>query len=269
MRAVPVLLAVVASLVVASPASAKPSYLALGDSVTFGFVDSKAVPPPDYKKPATLPGYPELLGRAAHLKVANAACPGETSASLVNAHARSNGCEDAYRKAYPLHVRYSGSQLAFGVKYLRAHPQTRLVSLMIGANDLFLCQRTTNDACAAELPATLTRIERNVRGTVSAIRHKAHYRGRIVLLSYYSTDYNSAFVTDVVGRLNRAQRAGAKGFHVAVGDGYGQFRRATTRFGGSPCTAALLTQLGQSCDVHPSYSGQSLLALAVQRAAGL
>jgi lysophospholipase L1-like esterase len=269
MRAFPAVLAVVVSLLAASTAAAKPTYLALGDSVTFGFVDSKAVPPPDYKKPSTLPGYPELLGEAAHLKVVNAACPGETSASLVNASARSNGCEEAYRKAFPLHVRYSGSQLSFAVKYLRGHPRTRLVSLMIGANDLFLCQQTTSDGCASELQATLTRVQRNVRTTISAIRRKAHYRGRIVLVRYYSTDYSSSFITGVVGALNSTQLAGAKGFRVSVADGFGQFRRATTRFGGNSCTAALLTVIGQGCDVHPSYAGQSLLALAVQRAAGL
>ena len=91
-----------------------------------------------------------MLGRELRLKVANAACPGETSASFINVKAQSNGCENTlgqpnvgYRRSFPLHVKYSGSQLAYAVSYLRTHPGVRLVSLMIGANDLFLCQKET------------------------------------------------------------------------------------------------------------------------------
>ena len=97
-----------------------------------------------------------MLGTELHLWVANAACPGETSSSLIHASAQSNGCENvpagsgvSYRKDFPLHVRYSGSQLAYAVKYLKAHPGVRLVSLMIGANDLFVCQETTAGGCAS------------------------------------------------------------------------------------------------------------------------
>src|SRR5690242_15271096 len=67
------------------PVTRGSTYLALGDSVTFGFQEAQVVPAPDYAHASTFPGYPEQLGAALSLKVANAACPGETSASLVNA----------------------------------------------------------------------------------------------------------------------------------------------------------------------------------------
>src|SRR2546421_3460040 len=70
-------------------------YLALGDSVTFGYQEAQIQPPPNYTKASTLPGYPEHLGSALHLRVTNAACPGETSSSLVNATGPSNGCENS------------------------------------------------------------------------------------------------------------------------------------------------------------------------------
>src|SRR5947209_479347 len=117
-------------------------YLALGDSVTFGYEESAVVPAPNYHDAASFISYPQLVGQALHLKVVNAACPGETAASLINPNGPSNGCESTpkapnvgYRRSFPLHVSYKGSQLAFAVAYLRAHPDTRLVSLMIGAND--------------------------------------------------------------------------------------------------------------------------------------
>src|SRR3954447_952159 len=148
------------------------TYLALGDSVTFGYQEGGVVPKPDYTHARNFTGYPELIGSALHLHVANASCPGETSASLVNAAAPSNGCENGYRRSFPLHVRYKGSQLAYAVKFLRRHRKTRLVSLMIGANDLFLCQKTTSDGCgsAAEQSVVFAKVGVNVRKILSRVR---------------------------------------------------------------------------------------------------
>ena len=42
---------------------------------------------------------------------------------------------------FPLHVKYSGSQLDYAVSYLKTHKKVRLVSLMVGANDLLYAKR--------------------------------------------------------------------------------------------------------------------------------
>jgi hypothetical protein len=87
-----------------------------------------------------------------------------------------------------------------------------------------------------------------------------------VIVHYYSFAYDNAAINAIVQALNAAQDAGAKGFGFDVANGYEKFRRASARSGGSPCEAGLLTQLrGGGCGVHPSYAGQSLLALAVER----
>ena len=67
--------------------------------------------------------------------------------------------------------------------------------------------------------------------------------------------------------MSSATVAAAKPFGAAVADGYGGFKAAAAHSGGDTCEAGLLTQLGQpgSCGVHPSYSGQGLLALALAR----
>jgi lysophospholipase L1-like esterase len=266
--------AAVVSLVGAAGASAaNERYLALGDSVTFGYQEPTVQPHPNYAKPATLPGFPEHMAAALHLRVANAACPGETSSSLIDPNAPSNGCESSpgapkvgYRRAFPLHVSYKGSQLAYAVTFLKAHRGTRLVSLMIGANDLFLCRSTTADGCTSEFKAALTKITKNVRHIVSAIRNKAGYKGRLVIVHYFSLDYTSAFGNGVVRALNDAQDAGAKGFDFHVANGFAEFRRGSAKSGGRPCKAGLLTQLkGGGCGVHPSYAGQGLLAQAVEQ----
>jgi lysophospholipase L1-like esterase len=253
-----------------APVTRGSTYLALGDSVPFGFQEASVVPAPDYAHARNFTGYPELVGQALHLHVANAACPGETSASLVNASAPSNGCEDAYRKNHPLHVRYKGSQLAYAVKFLKRHRGTRLVTLMVGANDYFLCQKTTSDGCgsAAEQSALIAKIAANAKRTLTKIRRTARYRGQIAIVSYYSLDYSSAVVNGLIGQLNTALRKASRGLGVVTADGFGTLRAAAVHSGGSTCNAGLLTQLGKpgACGVHPSYAGSALLAEAVMKA---
>ena len=253
-------------------ASADRGYLALGDSVTFGYREATNLPLPNYADAPTFVGYPEDVGAALDLHVANPACPGETSLSFIAANVPSNGCENSpgggpgYRTAFPLHVPYSGTQLQYAVQYLRSHPHTQVVSLMIGANDAFLCQETTTDQCATELPAVLTQISTNVAKILAAIRHDAHYDGQLVIGHYYSLDYSNAVGTEGAQALKLAMDQGAKPFDVTIADGFGLLQAAALQSGGNSCTAGLLTQLtGGGCGVHPSVGGQALLALAVEQ----
>jgi lysophospholipase L1-like esterase len=256
-----------------SPGTRGSGYVALGDSVTFGYQEAAVSPAPDYQRAASFRGYPEQLGTELHLKVANFACPGETAASLINVTAPTLACENAYRLAYPLHVRYRGSQLGAALAYLHSHPGVRLVSLTIGANDLFRCQAMTADGCtsAAEQKATLAEVSRNVKRILSALRKKAHYTGQIVIVNYYSLDYASALSNAQSSELNRTQDSAARPFHVRFADGYGEFRTASLRFGSQSCLAGLITQVGSygKCGIHPSYAGQALLAKAVATATRL
>jgi lysophospholipase L1-like esterase len=249
------------------------TYLALGDSVSFGYQEPQVVPAPNYAKASTFLGFPEHLARALHLRVFNAACSGETTASFLNPAAQSYGCESflassiGYRDFYPLHVRYSGSQLSYAISFLRKHPRTRLVSLMIGANDFFACQATGECNSQSGQQAVQARVRRNVRTILSGIRNKAGYRGQLVVVRYYSLDYSSPAISAASQILNSTFIGAAKPFGVAVADGYGEFKAAASHSAGSACQAGLVTQLGRpdSCGFHPSFSGQGLLALAVAR----
>jgi lysophospholipase L1-like esterase len=259
-----------------APVAPGSRYLALGDSVVFGYQEPQVIPAPNYHNAASFIGYPEQVGAALHLKVANAACPGETSASLISAKAQSNGCENtaagepvAYRRHLPLHVRYKKSQLAYAVSYLRAHPDTRLVSLMIGANDLFLCQKTAADGCSSpsDLHALFAKVARNIRTILSAIRHQANYRGQLAIVDYYSLNYALAPINNLILAGNKAENAAARPFNVVIADGFREFKAGSLHFGGNPCTAGLLNAVGPGrCGVHPAYAGQVLLAQAVERA---
>ena len=252
-------------------------YLALGDSVTFGYEEQQVVPAPNYADASSFIAYPEMLGKELHLTVANAACSGETSSSLIDTTAPSNGCESSpgggpgYRTNFPLHVSYTGSQLAYAVGYLKKHKNVRLVSLMIGANDFFVCQETTADHCAGltEQSGVIATVEKNVGTILTAIRKQAKYNGQIAIVNYYALNYADQTAVGQSALLNSSIDNAARPFHVEVADGFGQFGAAAAHSGGNSCTAGLLTQLSGAstpCGIHPSYAGQSLLAQAVENA---
>src|ERR1700751_1544765 len=204
--AVAVLVVAVAAAVGARATSADPvngsdangTYLALGDSVAFGYVPPNAVPAPTYLDAHSFVGYPEFLAQQLNERVTNASCPGETSTSMLVAGAQSNGCENSpgspggYRTVFPLHAQYQGTQMDYALHYLAAHKHTHLVTIDIGANDAFLCQATTADHCTsiAELIGVANEIAGNLTTILRDLRVVAGYTGPIVALSYYSLSYS-------------------------------------------------------------------------------
>jgi len=269
------------SVIPALPAGAAPltgsapdgTYLALGDSVAFGYVPPQAVPAPDYLDPGSFVGYPEDVARALHIPVANASCPGETTASFYIPGAQSNGCENSpgssvgYRTEFPLHVQYAGTQMLYTLRYLATHRNTRLVTIDIGANDVFLCQETTADACAspAELQAVLKKIQVNLAIIYALIRDVARYHGPLVALTYYSLSYSDPAQVAGTEELNAAIASVTEKFGGRVADGFAAFEGPSLAAGGSPCAAGLLIKLPDgTCNIHPSPAGHLLLAQAIE-----
>lgn len=259
------------------PAVAGSDYLALGDSVVFGYRESTNLPTPDYSNAATFVGYPEDVAAALGLHLTNASCPGETTSSMIDKTAASNGCENffdktsgrqvvgGYRVDHPLHVAYKRSQLGFAELFLKRHPDTRLVTLTIGANDGFLCQAKTSDGCITELGTLLSTLKTNVATILKGIRGTG-YAGQIVLMNYYSYNYTDNFLTGEIQLLNSNIEQAAKPYHVRVASAFDAFKAASVQSGGDTCAAALLTVLTNGttpCGVHPSVQGSALLAQTV------
>jgi lysophospholipase L1-like esterase len=254
------------------------TYLALGDSVAFGYIPPNAVPAPNYLDPHSLVGYPELLAQQLDEHVANASCPGETSTSMLVAGAESNGCENSpgspvgYRTQFPLHVGYDGTQMQYAIHYLEAHKHTNLVTIDIGANDAFLCQETTADGCTStvELAGVAGQISANLAAIFHDLRDVAGYNGPIVVLTYYSLSYvpNSPllqfaeFLDSVIAGVTTAHGG-------IVADGFGAFAEPSLAHNGDPCAAGLLIKLPDgTCNIHPSPAGHELLAAAIAKAIG-
>lgn len=287
-RAARLAVAVIATAVVAAVAagttSANPvdgsdsngTYLALGDSVAFGYVPPQAIPAPTYLDQHSFVGYPELLAQQLDERVSNASCPGETSTSMLVPGAQSNGCENSpgspvgYRTLYPLHVQYQGTQMDYALQYLHAHKHTKLITLDIGANDAFVCQETTADRCTStsELLGVAGQIASNI-GTIIQQLRGAGYQGPIVVLTYYSLSYSDPTQLALSQFLDSTIATATTANGGIVADGFGAFAGPSAAFGGDPCAAGLLIKLPDgSCNIHPSPAGHRLLAGAIAKAIG-
>jgi lysophospholipase L1-like esterase len=256
----------------AVPASASSEghpYLALGDSVTFGFS-----PLLNKSNAANFVGYPDIVAKRLNIEDVNPACSGEATGSFISLTGLDNSCRP-YRAAFPLHVNYMGTQLDFATNFLRKNPRTRLVTFMLDANDFF---RVSSGApgpppwppSGCYTPDLLqyfaTCAVTNMTKIFKAIRDTG-YSGLLVVVTYYALDYSSQqglFVTQ--GLLNKAMLTAAAPFHVVIAHGFEALQAAAAPFGGDSCKAGLLIVLSTSplvCDVHPTPKGRDLLAGAV------
>jgi lysophospholipase L1-like esterase len=256
---------------------ANGTYLALGDSVAFGYVPPDAVPAPKYLDAHSFVGYPEYLAQQLNERVTNASCPGETTGSMLVAGAQSNGCENSpgspvgYATLYPLHAQYQGTQMDYALHYLAAHKHTRLITIDIGANDAFLCQETTLDHCSsrAELLGVANEIAVNLGTIFHDLRVVAGYDGPIVALTYYSLSYSDPVQLGIAQFLDSVIAGVTTANGGLVADGFGAFQGPSAAFGGDPCAAGLLIKLPDgTCNIHPSPAGHRLLAAAIANAIG-
>jgi len=252
----------------ALPALAGSSeYLALGDSVAFGYDPLVAVP---IERNYT--GYPQILSESAPplKRLTSLACPGETSGSFLSAAARDNNCR-LFKRKFGLHTDYLGTQADYAVQLLTSGKQIKLVTLSIGGNDLLLLQSDCGNvgnvpACIqAQLPAVLQGYAANLTQILTRIRSEARYDGRLVLVTYYSLDYRDPIQTGGIGALNAVAAQVAARFRVTIADGFNAFAQASAASGGDTCAAGLLIALPTGgCDVHPSPKGRDLLAATVR-----
>jgi len=168
------------------------SYLALGDSLAFGYSQAKFESLlPSEPASAYNTGYVDdfahllKLGNP-KLEVINDGCPGETTESFIK-----GPCE--YQLAYPLHHPYVGgptsSQLSDALAYLQANPNTNPITLDIGANDALgviehTCEKKV-ECVIKEAPALFAHIAANL-GLILTDLRGADPHATIVVLGLYN-----------------------------------------------------------------------------------
>src|SRR6266481_5178000 len=260
----------------ANPAQ-NTTYLALGDSLAFGF--NPFVNPPDASKYV---GYPAIISIPLNLNVANASCPGETSNSFVNTGAALPGftcganptatvfgTSGPVSVPIPLFVPYNGaiSQLEYAAHYLNTNPNPKLVTINIGGNDLAPLLTCTSgcDVLAATL---LNNLANNLAVIYSTIRGSG-YAGPIIAANYYAFNFKDPLQVGPSGAFTALNATIAfvttlPQFGGKVADVFGAFQ-AFSGGSGDPCRAGLLLKIPNSnaCDTHPSRLGQAVIAAAV------
>jgi len=154
----------------------KQNYLALGDSLAYGYQ-------PNCQKTPCVHGYVNDLFQVLHQKgvknFLNLGCPGETSSSLIN-----GGCPNGPALPY--------TQLGAALAYLTANAgKVGLVTLDIGANDVL--SDTDPSSCTvnvhqfytdvATLDANLTQVI--LPQLRAALKVNGRVTGKIVMMNYY------------------------------------------------------------------------------------
>jgi lysophospholipase L1-like esterase len=204
-------LAVFGALVMAPSAGAATlgsTYLALGDSLAYGFHHAQFYQELETKgfvEPATFEeGYVNdfanyyLKPFNPNLKVIDDGCPGETSETFINGatpYPTSTYCAGGatgspFPKAF-LHHSYAGSQLSDALAILKSTPNVSPITLNIGSNDVlqFLehtCGFPATFTCSeAQVGAEYVHIQTNV-STILADLRAAAPKAQIVLVGAYN-----------------------------------------------------------------------------------
>jgi phospholipase/lecithinase/hemolysin len=110
-------------------------------------------------------------------------------------------------------------------------------------------------------------VETNLVTILSNLRD-AGFKGIIVVVNYYSVDYSDTNETAITAALNQTLAAASAQAGGIVADVFTAFQGAARPASGHTCKAGLLNVSPQNqfaCDIHPSQSGQKLIAQTVEQ----
>ncbi len=194
---------------VIQPPVAGGTYLALGDSLAFGYQQAKvnACAGTGCTSPDTQfsTGYVDVFGQlfganTLGVNTVNLGCPGETSVTLVNATNATTGCT-----TYPfaIHDNHPGkTQLQAAVDTLqRFGKRVSPITVGIGANDVLGLVRNTcttagviSITCVqANAPATFATVNQNLDTTLSTLRQAGGVKHEIIVVGLYNPLYPAIY----------------------------------------------------------------------------
>lgn len=262
------LVVALSALLLAPPAGASASrttYLALGDSLAFGYSQAKFNSLFPNENPAAYnTGYVDDFGKALALfqpgvQTVNDGCPGETTDSFIK-----GPCQ--YQLSFPLHHPYSGgiasSQLSDALNYLGAHPGTVTpITLDIGANDALsviegVCK--LEPTCIGEhAPSLFAHIGANLGSILGQLRAAAPHARMIVLGLYNPFGASIAGADQLTAQLNTVMAGVAATVGARFVDPLPVFNPPGPL---EQPTLCLLTNICTSLkDIHPTDVGYGVL----------
>jgi lysophospholipase L1-like esterase len=250
----------------------KAYYLALGDSIAYGYQASKlnaGLPPSAFNT-----GYVDVF--AAQLReikpgatTINYSCPGESTESFVNGGCIWTGA------GLQLHDPYFGTQLQAALAFLQAHRgQVSPITLTLAGNDLpkllGLCtvNAQTDLACSQHrAPAFIAELAQRISAILDQLRSAAPNAEIILTGAYDPYLHLLAFADPLYEALNASLGQAAAANRVRFADPFPIFNPQ-----GDPATEVralcALTLLCGESDSHPSDAGYRALAGLVFDASG-
>ncbi len=232
---------------------AKQRYLALGDSLAFGYQ-----PDLNYDDGYADDFYAYLQGHGVS-KTANLGCPGETSVTMLNGK-----CPVPILRKYP----YLGSQLNAALFYMALYPgQVSPVTLDIGANDLLPdINKSTCVVNTAKFATDLAILDTNLTQTILPKLHNAlmvqgKLTGDLVVMNYYDPYQN--ICPNTVSYIQTINQ------HLAADvSGYGTIADVFTAFGGAATPNSTICSYTWECsifhDIHAKDAGYKVIASAFE-----
>lgn len=279
-------------------------YLALGDSIAYGYQAAKFASEYPSIDPSTFKGYVDGFGHWLQtnvnpaLTVVNDGCPGETTTSLISGFNPSAGlCGKGSGFPYAfLHHNYGigNSQLQDAISVLQASPSTTTpVTLDIGANDLLdFLQQTCGFGTASYSPscvssgmsAKFAQITSNISSILDQLQAAAPNANYMVMGLY--NPYPGALTVGSISGDQAVAQLNSQIKQVAVSHG-ARFVdplpvfNPTISTGGAEtgdvpticaltgmCPGGTYNPASASADIHPSDKGYAALASLFESASG-
>lgn len=234
----------------------KTTYLALGDSLAFGFqpnLNWDAGYANDFFRDLQSHGVKNYL---------NLACPGETTVTMIDGN-----CPFSLLRKYP----YAGSQLTAALHYLSQHAgYVSPVTLDIGANDMIKDINSINCTISPHWSADLARMDNNLATIilpqlVAALTLNGQLTGDLFLINYYDPFQNACPNSiPYIQELNRHLANDAAGLAMLID--------IFTPFGGTrspdPQTCDLTWMCSTIKDIHARDRGYSMIATLLEQNTG-
>ena len=234
----------------------KKYYLALGDSLAFGYQPDLA-----WNHGYVNDFFGNLKSHGTTNK-ANMSCPGETSSTFIN-----GGCRYWYLRKFL----YFGPQLNAAVAYLQRYAgRVSPVTLDIGVNDLLPDIDPKTCSVSSSFNADLQTLDSNLTNIIlprlkAALTVGGQVTGDLVMMNYYDP-YQNICPQDVsyVQTLNQHLANDASGYGIIV-DVFGAFGGASTS-SQNICSYTWMCSIFK--DIHLRTEGYSVIANAFEQSTG-
>jgi lysophospholipase L1-like esterase len=250
---VAVLLAVPGTAAVTGQHAPTAYYLALGDSIAYGYDPGKRSRPSPSDTGYVDPFAAQLRKLSPKIAVVNYGCPGESTVTFTR-----GGCP-SLRDGVKLHDPYRGAQLKAALSFLEAHRgKVSPISLTLWGNDL-----APLTAKGKQAPKAIAAFASRLDSILEQLRSAAP-KAEIIVTGAWNPEVDQVKKTQPLYRsLDAAIRRTAAGSHARVANMFAVFN--------PPANVRRVCALSYICsngDPHPNGAGYKAMAEAFYAASG-